>query len=184
MALSRAFLKGLGLTKEQEDAIVEAHTETVDGLKEQITDIQKKLDDAGNYEKKFHEKETELADYKKEQETKADREAKRKLYSQMLDETKVNDTIKDLVLKTVDYDTLEIDEKGNLKGKDAMLKDFKSKYSKFIPSVETKGEPVPTPPDNKGGKAMTRDEIMAIKDRTERRKMIQEHPEAFGITGE
>ena len=33
MAFTRKFLKALGLTEEQVDSVVEAHTETVDGLK-------------------------------------------------------------------------------------------------------------------------------------------------------
>ena len=36
MALTRKALKAMGLTEEQVDSIIEAHTETVDGLKEQI----------------------------------------------------------------------------------------------------------------------------------------------------
>ena len=36
MALTRRFLKGMGLTEEQVDTIIEAHTEVTDGLKEQI----------------------------------------------------------------------------------------------------------------------------------------------------
>ena len=55
MALTRRFLKGMGLTEEQVDTIIEAHTEVTDGLKEQINqykadadklvDVQKELDD-------------------------------------------------------------------------------------------------------------------------------------------
>ena len=33
MALTRKLLKGMGLTDEQVDTIIEAHTDTVDGLK-------------------------------------------------------------------------------------------------------------------------------------------------------
>ena len=51
MALTRKLLKGMGLTDEQVDTIIEAHTDTVDGLKadvsrykadaEKLPDIQK-----------------------------------------------------------------------------------------------------------------------------------------------
>ena len=37
MALTRKLLKGMGLTDEQVDTIIEAHTDTVDGLKDQIS---------------------------------------------------------------------------------------------------------------------------------------------------
>lgn len=36
MAVTRKLLKGMGLTDEQLDTIIEAHTDTVDGLKEQV----------------------------------------------------------------------------------------------------------------------------------------------------
>ena len=36
MALTRKALKAMGLTEEQVDSIIEAHTETIDGLKDQI----------------------------------------------------------------------------------------------------------------------------------------------------
>ena len=55
MALTRKLLKGMGLTDEQVDTIIEAHTDTVDGLKEQVKtykadaeklpNVQKELDD-------------------------------------------------------------------------------------------------------------------------------------------
>ena len=55
MALTRKLLKGMGLTDEQVDTIIEAHTDTVDGLKadvskyksdaEKLPGVQKQLDD-------------------------------------------------------------------------------------------------------------------------------------------
>ena len=58
MALTRKLLKGMGLTDEQVDTIIEAHTDTVDGLKadisrykadaEQLPNVQKELDTAKN----------------------------------------------------------------------------------------------------------------------------------------
>ena len=37
MALTRKLLKGMGLTDEQVDTIIEAHTDTVDGLKADVS---------------------------------------------------------------------------------------------------------------------------------------------------
>ena len=44
MALTRKLLKGMGLTDEQVDTIIEAHTDTVDGLK---ADVNRYKADAG-----------------------------------------------------------------------------------------------------------------------------------------
>lgn len=178
MAVTRAFLKGLGLSKEQEDAIIEAHTETVDGLKQSIADIQKKLDDSKDYEKKFHEKETEFNDYKQKEATKAEKETKRKLYSDLLDKAKVSPDIKELVLQTVDYDSFEVKD-GKVTDENKAMSDIKSKYGKFITTTQTKPAIVANPPENAGGKTMTKEEIMAIPDRSERRQAIKEHAELF-----
>ena len=42
MALTRKMLKGMGLTEEQIDTIIEGHDETVAALKDQITDLKEK----------------------------------------------------------------------------------------------------------------------------------------------
>lgn len=54
MAITRKLLKGMGLTEEQQDTIIEAHTDTVNGLKadidryrtdaEKLPAVQKELD--------------------------------------------------------------------------------------------------------------------------------------------
>ena len=36
MAITRKLLKGMGLTEEQQDTIIEAHTDTVNGLKADV----------------------------------------------------------------------------------------------------------------------------------------------------
>ena len=67
MALTRAMLKGMGLNDEQISAIIDAHTETTNGLKEErdkyradaekLPSVQKELDemkkDGGDWQKKF-----------------------------------------------------------------------------------------------------------------------------------
>ena len=82
MALTRKLLKGMGLTDEQVDTIIEAHTDTVDGLKEDINkykgdaeklpDVQKELNELkaagdGGYKQKFEDEHKAFEDYKKAQ---------------------------------------------------------------------------------------------------------------------
>ena len=79
MALTRKLLKGMGLTDEQVDTIIEAHTDTVDGLKEQVKtykadaeklpNVQKELDDLkaagdGGYKEKYEKEHKAFEDYK------------------------------------------------------------------------------------------------------------------------
>ena len=78
MALSRAFLKGMGLTEEQVSAIIEAHTETVNGLKDANKALQTQLEEAeqsaknsgkdNDEEKEKYEKEhADFESYKEQQ---------------------------------------------------------------------------------------------------------------------
>ena len=79
MALTRTLLKGLGLTEEQVGTIIEAHTETVNGLKETIEaykadaeklpGVQRELDDLktqgdGGYKAKYEAEHTAFETYK------------------------------------------------------------------------------------------------------------------------
>lgn len=59
MALTRKFLKAIGIDDEKIDQIIEAHSSTVDGLKDQIDTLKA---DAGNAE----ETKTKLADLQKQ----------------------------------------------------------------------------------------------------------------------
>ena len=75
MSITRKLLKGMGLTDEQVDTIIEAHTETVDGLKADVsrykTDagklagVQKELDDLkaagdGGYKAKYEKEHSDF----------------------------------------------------------------------------------------------------------------------------
>ena len=68
MALSRAMLKGMGLTEEQADAIINEHTATVDGLKAQRDEFKESLDKATEDSKKVTKLEKELQELKESNE--------------------------------------------------------------------------------------------------------------------
>ena len=53
MALTRKLLKGMGLTEEQVDTIIDAHTETVDGLKEDLKQAKKDAEEAADLRKQL-----------------------------------------------------------------------------------------------------------------------------------
>ena len=83
MALTRKMLKAMGIEDEKIDQIVEAHSETVDALKdklrkaeedsEDLKDVQKELDElkkktsgADDWKKKYDDEKKAFDDYKKE----------------------------------------------------------------------------------------------------------------------
>ena len=91
MTLTRKMLKAMGIEEEKIDQIIEAHAETVDGLKdklktaeaesEKLKGVQKELDDLkanGDYKERYEAVTKEFADYKTAQAQKETQAAKEK----------------------------------------------------------------------------------------------------------
>lgn len=198
MALSRSMLKGMGLTEEQVGAIIEAHTETVDALKDQIKE-QKEIADTvpelkqqlaaaqtgDDWKTKYEEEHSAFESYKTEQGTKAARETKAAAYKALLKEAGVREGSLDAVVKVTDLDSIELDEKGAIKDADTLRENAKTEWAGFITTTQTVGAKTQNPPETTGGKTYaSRSDVMAIKDRDERRKAIKENPELFGVVSE
>lgn len=197
MALSRKLLKGMGLNDEQVDTIIEAHTETVTGLKaeaakykadaEALPDVQKELERAksdlevgkkDSWKVKYDAVKEEFDEYKQEQKKKESRAAKESAYRDLLKTAGISEKRIDAVLRVSDVESVELDEHGAIKDADRLTAAIKAEWSDFIVTTQTRGADTPTPPAN-SGKAMTRDEIMAIPDRTERRAAIAANLKLF-----
>ena len=194
MALTRKLLKGMGLTDEQVDTIIEAHTDTVDGLKEQVKvykadadklpTVQKELDDlkaagddgweekAKGWEKKY----TDLVAENKSKETRAAKEAAVKAYYEGKGITGDNLTIA-IMGSGEAIEKLELD--GD-KIKDAAALDalVGGAFAKLVSTTTTEGLKTQTPPKNNGGK-LTREDIVKIQDPVERRAAIRDNMELF-----
>ena len=195
MALTRAFLKSMTLTDEQVSAIIEEHSATVTGLKgeiakykedaEKVPDLQKKLKD---YEKddwkgKYEKEHAGFESYKAEQDKKASYSAKEAAYKKMLEESGVSSKVINLALKASKetIDNLKIGTDGKFENATEVEKGIKEAYADYITTKETKGANVSNPPKSEPGK-MTRDEIMKISDREERRAAMIANKEAFART--
>lgn len=200
MALTRKMLKAMGIEDEKIEQIIEAHTETVDALKderdsfkgdsEKLASVQKELnalkeeaakDDGKNpWKVKYDAVKEEFDNYKAEQTAKATRAQKEEAYKAILKECKVADKRIAAVVRVADIDSIELDKEGKIKDADELKKSIKEEWADFIPTEETKGAEVSNPPENTGGKK-TKEEILAIKDTTERQKAMAENHELFGI---
>lgn len=197
MALSRKLLKGMGLNDEQVDTIIEAHTETVTGLKTEaekykadaqaLPGVQKELEQAksdlesgkkDSWKVKYDAVKEEFDEYKQEQKKKESRAAKESAYRDLLKAAGISEKRIDSVLRVSDVESLELDEHGAIKDADKLTAAIKAEWSDFIVTTQTRGVDTPTPPAN-SGKAMTKDEIMAIPDRTERRAAIAANLKLF-----
>lgn len=189
MALTRAFLKGMQLTEEQVGAIIEAHSETVEALKTKNSQLQTELAEAkesvkqgtenSEYKTKYEKEHSEFEKYKAEQEKSKVVSEKKNLYRALLREAGIKEKAIEQILALTNVDDLQVVD-GKLQDSDKISADIKSNWSEFVTTTSTKGATVETPPTNNGGKTMTRDEIMAITDRAERREAIKNNPQAFG----
>lgn len=195
MALTRKLLKGMGLTDEQVDTIIEAHTDTVDGLKDQISTykadaeklpgVQKELDDLkkegadGGYKAKYEKEHRDFQDYKDGITAKETAAAKEKAARAYFQGKGIPAESMALVIRgsKAEIDGLELDGE-KIKDSKALDDLLNGDYKGLIGKTTTKGTETQNPPETSGGK-MTRDQIMAITDRTERRAAIAKNMELF-----
>jgi len=195
MALSRNFLKGMGLADEQVSAIIEAHTESTDALKaqrdeyktaaEKLDAVEKELNTlkgSGDKWQEMYEKEHEQFEaYKDEINTRDTNKAKADAYAGMLRGLGINEKIIAKALKMTEMKDIELDEDGNLKDAEALTEAAKAEWDGFIPTEETHGAKTTTPPGGNSGTVKTKEEIMAIKDAAERQQAIMDNPQLFGF---
>ena len=176
MALTRRMLKGMSLTDEQIDTIIEAHTDTTDALKderdrykadaEKLSTVQMELEalkakgDDG-FEKKYNDLKEEYDSFKKEQQAKAERAAVESAYRAMLREAGISDKRISAVMRVADLSGVKLEKDGKLKDYDKLIDGVKAEWSDFIQTTETKGAETNTPPLNTGGGKLTKAEIYA-----------------------
>lgn len=178
MAITRKLLKGMGLTEEQQDTIIEAHTDTVNGLKadvdrykadaEKLPGVQKELDDLkGNgddgYKEKYESEHKAFEDYKKTVDAEKTTAAKEKAVEAVLKKIGVSEKRLQSVAKLAKadglLDALELNDDGAVKEADKLEKNLKDSYSEYITTTSTKGADTPTPPANSGGANLTMADI-------------------------
>lgn len=198
MALTRKSLKAMGLTDEQVDSIVEMHTETVDGLKDKLKtaeekaskldDVQKELDglkanSGDDWKSKYEKERNDFESYKKgitEKETKAAKEKAVKAYFEGKNITGAN---LDIAMRGCRDEIGAIELDGD-KIKDTAALDalVSGTFAGLVVTKTVQGAQTANPPANNGGKNYkTKEEILAIKDRTERQNAIAENHEMFGF---
>ena len=194
MALTRKLLKGMGLTEEQMDTIIEAHTDTVDGLKSdlarykadaetlpgvkaELETLKAKGDDG--WKDKHDKVKKEFDAYKQEQMQKETKSAKESAYRELLKSAGISEKRIDSVLKVTDLSAVELLEDGKIKNADDLKKSIKEEWADFVVTTKQKGADTKDPPANNGG-AMSRDDIFKIKDASERQAAIAANLNLFG----
>lgn len=191
MALTRKALKAMGLTEEQVDSIIEAHTETVDGLKEQLKtyradaerleSVQRELDalkGGEDYKAKYEAEKTAHEKTKSEHAAKETAAMRERLFRAELTAVGITGKRADKIIGMTDLSAFEVRDGAYADAK-TVQEAIRSEWSDFIPSTSTQGAQVATPPKNVGGRYSSRAEIMAIKDTAARQKAISENLDLF-----
>ena len=164
MALTRAMLKGMGLTDEQVGAIIEEHTSVTTALKEQIREykesadklpgVQKELDtlkkdvEDNDWKGKYTKEHEEYEKYKTEVTTKEHNNKMRSAYSKILAECKIGDKYVDSILRVTDFSNLKLKDDGTLEDVESIKKKIDSDWSGFKTTTEVRGSDVSNPPGN------------------------------------
>lgn len=184
MAITRKLLKGMGLTEEQQDTIIEAHTDTVNGLKadveryksdaEKLPAVQKELDEIkgkgdDGYKAKYESEHQAFEDYKASMAAEKTTAAKEKALETALKKVGIADKRLQSVARLCKGDglleKLELDDKGAIKDSDKLEASLKESYSDYIVKTRTQGANTANPPANNGGKAYTREDIYKTDDK-------------------
>ena len=204
MSLTRSFLKSIGVEAEKVEAIIEAHAEVINRMQAEIDElkpfkvdakklpsVQKELDEAKktieeseDWKKKLEEEKKAFEEFKKEVEAKDTLNAVKDAYKAILKANNVDDKRFDAILKVTDFSELKLNDKGKFDNEKELAEAIKADWKDFIVNTGSKGEHVETPPAGNGGNLKTKEDIMKIKNASERQKAIAENPQLFGIEAE
>ena len=175
MSLTRKLLKGMGLTDEQVDTIIEAHTDTVDGLKEQVKtykadaeklpNVQKELDDLkaagdGGFKEKFEKEHSDFENFKKtiqEKETKAAKESAAKAF---FESKGITGNSLEIAMRGSSAEIAALDLDGEkIKDSSALDALVNGTFKALVSTTTTKGANIPNPPVTTTNKAYSADDI-------------------------
>lgn len=144
-------------------------------------ELQTKLDAAEKTQADYNKLKSDFDNYKQEQQTKETRAEKTEAYKELLKKAGIPEKRFAAILKTVDLDELKIAD-GKFNDEANIEKSIKDEWSDFIVTAKETGVSSANPPASTGGKSTrTKEEIMSIKDTTERQKAIAENHELFGF---
>ena len=175
MALTRKSLKAMGLTDEQVDSIIEMHTDTADGLKEQVKtykadaeklpNVQKELDDLkaagdGGFKEKFEKEHSDFENFKKtiqEKETKAAKESAAKAF---FESKGITGNSLEIAMRGSSAEIAALDLDGEkIKDSSALDALVNGTFKALVSTTTTKGANIPNPPVTTPNKAYSADDI-------------------------
>lgn len=167
LSLTRKFLEGMGIEEKQVESIIEAHSDTVNGLKaerdkykeqaQKVPDLQKQLEEAQSagsgsdeWEKKYNDEHQAFEDFKAQIEVERADAEKAQAYRGMLMAAGIDPKRIDSIMRVTDLSKVEMED-GKLKESGELEKAAKEEWSDFIIKTQTKGSNPANPPKQTGG---------------------------------
>lgn len=184
MALTRKFLKDLGIEGEEVDKIISEHRGTVDSLKDDIdslkseienhkavekelNDLKESIKDTESYKDKYDALDKKFTEYKAEVQSEKVSFQKAEAYKAMLKNAGVSEKRIESVLKLARVegylDKIEFDKDGTVKNAADIEAEAKTVYADYVDTIGESGVNTPKPPTNTGNsfESMTLTEKMA-----------------------
>ena len=152
----------MGLGDDVVESIIEAHVESIDGVKterdrykadaEKLATVQKELDDLktagdGGYKEKYEKEHQAFEDYKTAQTAKETKQAKEKAYAEFLKSVGVSEKRIPSIIKVTDLNAVEL-EGDKVKDAEKLTESVKTEWADFIETSNTNGANTNTPPAN------------------------------------
>lgn len=203
MALTRKFLKAMGIEDEKIDQIIEAHTETVSGLKDsldraeagakELPAVQKELDSAKSeleavkkdgWKDKHDALKKEFEDFKRGVTAKEAKSAKEAAARAYYEGKGITGKALDIAMRGSgsEVDALELDGDGKIKDPAALDALVKGDFSGLVSTTTTKGANTANPPSRTSGGTLTKADIYKKDDKgrylmsaSERQKALMEN---------
>lgn len=207
MAFKRADLAGLGIEPDKIQILIDWHSETVKALQAKIDEYKdtadelktaqeqlktvkaeletmKKDDYKAKYESEHAEHEKTKAAYEKYKGEIAGKETlakKREAFKALMEKENLPEKYHARAMKGIDFDGMELDDKGAIKDAKSYAECIRTEWGDMIVAKGTEGADTPAPPKGTSGNTLSKSDILAIKDTTERQKAIADNHELFGF---
>ena len=187
MALTRSLLKALGLNDEQISSIIEAHTDTITGLKDslktaeekakRLDDVEKELNElkskgTEDYKAKYEAEHTAFENYKSDVTAKETKAAKEKAVSTYYESKNITGKNLSIAMRgsKAEIDGIELDGNGKIKDTSVFDMLINGDFAGLVSTERTEGADTKNPPTNTGGD--TFDKLPLY----EKMKYANEHP--------
>ena len=153
-----------------------------DKLKEQVEklpDLQKQVEKLTKEAEEFTKEKKSFEDYKSKIEQNEKLSKVKSAYDQLLKDENYSEKWRERIIESTNFSDMKLGEDGKLADEKALRDAVNGKWGDVKTTVTTQGAKVDNPPHNGNGK-MSKEDILKIKDTSERQKAIAENLELFG----